>query len=277
MRKQIVRSWTTATSASELELHFFPYDTLPIIHSHIRPHFVVYNLGMKLSALNWLRLLFFDDQYQPLTSQHPTLFTCVQRSMYLFEEWTREHPPSNFMDMYSSGDQSGGADVTNANNPRPTRSCRASKMSGPGGQGAGNGGGGSAARGSGTVDGEAEIYPDDSLTLVFEAAAAQDDTNELPDDEHIDDESDESFYARLDAWVTSVRPGSPPPPSPAPTPAHSHAGSKTITERDTDSEDGATTFVGVMDRKTGDMEVAAGLGEKVCMLSSFLFLNPGTV
>ena len=232
---------------------------------------------MKLSALDWVRLLFFDHQYQPLTSQHPTLFTCVQRSMDLYEEWIREHPPSNFMDTYSSGDRGGGADITNANNARPTRSCREFKMSGQGGQGTGSGGGGSAARGSGTVDGEDEIYPDDSLTLVFEAAAEQDDANELPDDEHTDDESDESFYARLDAWVTSVRPGSPPPSSPFPTPAHSHAGSKTITERDTDSEDGSTTFVGVMDCKTGGMEVAVGLGEKVCTLSSFSFLNPGTI
>ena len=181
------------------------------------------------------------------------------------------------MDTDSSGDQSGGADVTNANNSRPTRSSRAPKKSGQGGQGAGNDSGSSAAKGSGTVDNEDEIYPDDSITLVFEAVAEQDDANELPDDEHTDDESDESFYARLDSWVTSVRPGSLPPPSPAPTPAHSHAGSKTITKCDIDSEDGSTTFVGVMDCKTGGMEVAVGLGEKVCTLSSFSFLNPGTI
>jgi len=88
MRKQIIRSWTMATSVSELELHFFPYDTLPIIHSHIRSHCAVNNLGMKLFAFKWRHILFFDDQYKPLTSQHPTFFTCVQRSMYLYKEWT---------------------------------------------------------------------------------------------------------------------------------------------------------------------------------------------
>jgi len=274
MRKQLLRSWTTATSASQLELHFFPYDTLPIIHSHIRPHFVVYNLGMKLSTLNWLQLLFFDDQYQLLTNKHPTLFACIQRSMDLYKEWTREQPPSNFGNTYSSGDQSGGADISNANNARLAYGRKPSNKSGQGDRSTGKSGGGDA-RGSGTVDDEDEIYPDDSLTLVFEAAAEQDDANEPPNDEHTDDESDESFYERLDTWVTSVRPGPPPPPSPAT--VHSHAGSKTISERDTDSEDGSTTFVGVIDCKTGGMEVSVTLGEKVGILSSFSFLNPGTV
>lgn len=70
-----------------------------------------------------------------------------------------------------------------------------------------------------------DVYPDDSLTLVFEATAEQDDANEPLDDEHTDDESDECFYARLSTWVTSIQPG--PPPSQTTNSARSLPGSKT--------------------------------------------------
>src|SRR5258708_37240970 len=137
MRKPLIRSWTTANSASELKLHFFPFDTLPIIYSHIQPHFAVYNLGTKLCGLDWLNLLFIDNPYRPLTSQHPTLFTCIQRSMDLFKEWTREQPPSNFVDMYGN-DPMGVANVDSADNFRvatcrrnaPKRSCRGGQSAG---------------------------------------------------------------------------------------------------------------------------------------------------
>jgi len=158
--------------------------------------------------------------------------------MDLYKEWTHKQPHSNFADMYSSGDQSGVADVSTGNNARLTYSRRASNKSDQGGQGAGKscGGGG---RGSGAGDDEDEIYPNDSLT--------------------------------------SVRPPPfPPSPALAPAPVHSHAGSKTTTKCDTDSKDRSTMFVGVVDHKTS-MDVSVGLGEKVDILSPFSFLAPGTI
>lgn len=203
-----------ATSASELRLHFFPYDTLPIIHSPIQPHFVIYNLGTKLSGLDWVNLMFFDNQYQPLVSQHPTLPTCIQQSIDLYKEWTHKQPPRNFRDSYCSGDHSGGTDIINTINARLTYSCKPSNKSSQGDQGARQSSG-CGSRGSGTVDDEDEIYPDDSLMLIFEATTEQDDANEAPDNEHTDDKSDENFYVRLNMWVTSVPPG-PPPLAPIP-------------------------------------------------------------
>ena len=270
MKKPLIRSWTTATSVSELnELHFFPYDTLHIIHSHIRPHFAVYNLGMKLSGIdNWSKML-FSKQYQRLTRQHRTLLTCIQQSMTLYDEWTREKPPSNFSpDSYVFGG-SGGAYTGKRDNTGSASSRMGSKKSGQGSQRARKSDIGGSARGSGLADNKSEIYPDDSLTLVFEAAAEEDDddSNEPPDDEHTDDENDECFYARLNTWVTSVPPGPPPSSSPA----HRHAVPKKTTGCNTDSEDGSTTFVGVADSKTS-MQVSSpdGLGalEKVGMLPS---------
>jgi len=273
MSNPLFRSWTTPTSASELAPHFFPYDTLPVIHSHIQPHFVVYNLGTKLCGLDWLNVFLFDDRYRPLKSQHPTLFTCIQWSMNLYREWTREQPPSSFIDWHSrSGDQMGVADVHSAHNLRDASSRKAPKTGDQGRQIAGQSSGGDDGSG-GMVDDEVAIYPDDSLTLVFEAAAEQDDTNEPPNDEHTDDESDDSFYARLNTWVRSIQPGDPSPPSPATLPAYSHPGSKT-TEHDIDSEDGSTTFVGIMDQTC--LEGSVALGEKVGMLYSFSLVTPDT-
>ena len=206
-------------------------------------------------------------------SRHPTFIACVGLCVDLYNEWTREQPPSGFTETYSTGDQL-ETGVDNSNNPEVTYSHDMAQRSTRGGQIALESGSGGEL---GTVKDDVEIYPDDSLTLIFEAAGDQDDANEPPDDEHTDDESDKNFYARLNMWVTSVQPGPPPPPSPAPTPAHSHAGSRTIIERDTDSEDGSTTFVGVMDCKTSGMEVSVGLKEKLGTLSYFSFLNPGTV
>ncbi len=225
------------TSANELESrsHFFPYGTLPIIHSHIQPHFVIYNLGAKLCSLDFL---LSDNRYRPLISQHPSFITCVKLSWDLYNEWTREQPPCDFSEPYSPRDQmETGVDSTN--NLDATYNRNVPKRSTRGGQSAGERGG---ADELGTVNDDVEIYPDDSLTLVFEATAEQDDANEPPDDEHTDDESDESFYARLSTWITSVRPEPGSPSSPTAISAHSIPESKRPTKSDGDT-DGSATFV----------------------------------
>jgi len=269
MRKPLIRSWTTATSTSELksQSHFFPYATLPIIHSHIQPHFVVYNLGTKLLGHDWLHHL-FENRYKPLMSQHPTFITCVRLSMDIYAEWTRGQPPSGFRETYRSGDQM-ETGVDSSINFEDTYSLNVVKRSTRGGQSAGESGG---AGGMDTANDDVEIYPNDSLTLVFEAAAEQEDANEPTDDEHTDDESDESFYARLSTWVTSVQPG--PPPSPTAIPAHSLPGLKTpkLNKSDSDS-DGSVTFV---DSQTG-LEFSAELGEKIGILSPFSFITPSPI
>jgi hypothetical protein len=168
------------------------------------------------------------------------------------------------MDSNRSGDQIGVADDHSAHNFTDTGSRNASKTGSQGRQIAGQSSGG----GTSMVDDEVDIYPDDSLTLVFEAAAEQD---ESPDDEYTDDESDDSFYARLSAWVSGIQPGHPSPPSPATLPAYSHYGSKT-TEY---SEDGSTTFFGVMDHQTC-LEGPVASGEKVGMLYSLSYVTLDT-
>ena len=41
----------TGTNAEDFEVHPFPYKTLPIIKSHLLPHYVIYNAGKKMSAM----------------------------------------------------------------------------------------------------------------------------------------------------------------------------------------------------------------------------------
>ncbi|KAF8235033.1 hypothetical protein L208DRAFT_792671 [Tricholoma matsutake] len=47
--------YTTQPTSSDTSLHFYPFDQLPIVESHVYPHYVIYNLGEKL------RHLFGDD------------------------------------------------------------------------------------------------------------------------------------------------------------------------------------------------------------------------
>ena len=116
-------------------------------------------------------------------SQHPTFIACVGLCVDLYNEWTREQPPSGFTETYSTGDQL-ETGVDNSNNPEVTYSHDVAQRSTRGGRIALESGGGGEL---GTVKDDVEIYPDDSLTLIFEAAGGQDDTNEPPDDEHTDD------------------------------------------------------------------------------------------
>jgi hypothetical protein len=195
--------------------------------------------------------------------------------MDLYKVWTCEKPPSNFgPDAYDLSNWSRGADADKFDKTRSTSSRISSKKSGQGSQRAGESGGGSGATRSGLVDDEGEIYPDDSLTHVFEASSEQDedDLNELPDDEHTDEESDECFYVRLNTWVASVPPGPPPLPSPAP----AYAGPKTTIRSNTDSEDGSTLVdIQVVRQISGSVELRAL--EKVGVLSSYFSLTPGAV
>ncbi len=189
-------------------------------------------------------------------SRHPTFIACVGLCVDLYNEWTREQPPSGFTKTYSAGDQL-ETGVDNSNNPEVTYSHDVAQRSTRGGRIALESGGGGEL---GTVKDDVEIYPDDSLTLIFEAAGDQDDANEPPDDEHTDDESDDSFYSRLHTWVASIRPG--PPPSLTAIPTQSLPGSRTPTEDDSDS-DGSVTFV----NRQSCLEFLGELGEKLGVLS----------
>jgi len=57
-----------------------PFDDLPIIRSHLRPHFVIYNAALKLLD---------DADYQ---NQHPTLADSFEEILAIYLQWTA--PPT---------------------------------------------------------------------------------------------------------------------------------------------------------------------------------------
>ena len=61
----------------DFQEHRYPYSTLPPLTSHICPHFVIYNLGEKLSRLT-------VGAFVSLAQQHRMLPTIVA----IFELWT---------------------------------------------------------------------------------------------------------------------------------------------------------------------------------------------
>ncbi|KIK05673.1 hypothetical protein K443DRAFT_335197 [Laccaria amethystina LaAM-08-1] len=58
-----------------------PFDDLPIIRSHLRPHFVIYNAALKLLD---------NGQYQ---DQHPTLADSFEEILTIYFQWTA--PPTD--------------------------------------------------------------------------------------------------------------------------------------------------------------------------------------
>ena len=53
-----------------------PFDDLPIIRSHLRPHFVIYNAALKLVD---------NAEYQ---TQHPTLASSFKKILAIYLQWT---------------------------------------------------------------------------------------------------------------------------------------------------------------------------------------------
>ncbi|KAF9478971.1 hypothetical protein BDN70DRAFT_879371 [Pholiota conissans] len=90
-------AWAEIPNNDNCKTHFFPYSTLPIITSHARPHFVIFNLMSKLrtSGVNHTFVV-ADTIYRQVNRQHALLPVALQTSAALYDMWTSQSPPPSF-------------------------------------------------------------------------------------------------------------------------------------------------------------------------------------
>ncbi|KAL4062093.1 hypothetical protein V8B97DRAFT_1878196 [Scleroderma yunnanense] len=87
----------------------FPYHTLGTLKSHIKPHFVAYNAGMKLRSQNPSTVA---SQIFPRRQFYPDQSTIV-KLQNLYNTWTGSPIPEDFADRQNEGEQ--GSDEDNNN------------------------------------------------------------------------------------------------------------------------------------------------------------------
>ncbi|KAL4065691.1 hypothetical protein V8B97DRAFT_1121484 [Scleroderma yunnanense] len=87
----------------------FPYHTLGTLKSHIKPHFMAYNAGMKLRSQNPSTVA---SQIFPRRQFYPDQSTIV-KLQNLYNTWTGSPIPEDFADRQNEGEQ--GSDEDNNN------------------------------------------------------------------------------------------------------------------------------------------------------------------
>lgn len=90
-----------------LTSHYWPYDTLPTLESHIQPHFVVCNAGEKISRIKGIQdfITKIESNFESAAQGALVLLQCL--SLYL--AWHRsEAVPSSFWEMHPPSSQRSG-------------------------------------------------------------------------------------------------------------------------------------------------------------------------
>ncbi|KAF9478970.1 hypothetical protein BDN70DRAFT_879370 [Pholiota conissans] len=229
------------------KINFFPYQKLPVLVSHVQPHYAIFSLGSKLQEHNLTVEDFLGSEYAKLRRKHLDLNfeACIALVSKLYKRWTIRKPPRDFAprsdgmtedsdleDDISTSDEcsirspmkvASQSSVQSDWNPRRKR----------------------------RDPGDENVYPDDSLTAIMDenaTAYGSDYENDAPDDFLTDDESNSLFNARLNGWVSNITSGlSPPPPSPAS--SRSGVVPASVTECDSDGDD-------VKDIGLADMDIS---------------------
>ncbi|KJA24364.1 hypothetical protein HYPSUDRAFT_214559 [Hypholoma sublateritium FD-334 SS-4] len=93
---------STGTNAEDFEVHPFPYNTLPVITSHLLPHYVIYNAGKKLSAMQrdfevynkFLETNAHIEELSDMALKAAILFLRWTQVLELPSDWLANAPPS---------------------------------------------------------------------------------------------------------------------------------------------------------------------------------------
>ncbi|KAG6807886.1 hypothetical protein H0H92_006112 [Tricholoma furcatifolium] len=78
------------TKANPVTLHYYPFSTLPIITSHVRPHYVIYDLGKKLA-----KHAFGKDEFEHMLGREngsTISFACLR----IYRQWMDTKLPETF-------------------------------------------------------------------------------------------------------------------------------------------------------------------------------------
>ncbi|KAG6809714.1 hypothetical protein H0H92_015035 [Tricholoma furcatifolium] len=101
------------TKANPVTLHYYPFSTLPVITSHVRPHYVVYDLGKKLT-----KHAIQANKIKNLIPGRKDGTTILSTCLNLFEGWMKVEPPNIFkgpLPTAEKGHDNGPGEATGSN------------------------------------------------------------------------------------------------------------------------------------------------------------------
>jgi hypothetical protein len=74
------------TDRTQLITHWYPFDALPLIESHIRPEFAIFDAGAKLAKMMQSKN---TGKFDELVQKFPSLLSIID----LYNVWIRAPPP----------------------------------------------------------------------------------------------------------------------------------------------------------------------------------------
>jgi hypothetical protein len=77
---------------TDFDLHTYPFDSIPLIESHLHPNFVIFDAGEKLRNLE-------PENYNTLSQTFPALKNCFQNLEQLYQAWTRPLSPKQLQEL----------------------------------------------------------------------------------------------------------------------------------------------------------------------------------
>lgn len=213
--------------------HYFPYDTLPPLKSHIRPHFVIVNLMCKVRDLE-------EKIGQPITEceelsnffeEHPNYEVILRNCELLFNAWMEKVVPDHFgrinpSSLVSSGGGEGygkageaaprgGRDQHNKSGDRQRNSCSHVSASCSEGKNVGKTRCEQQYHGiafpANVLEERSDIWNGDQIGLrpmdsvTYTSSHGHEGTDDVDEPTTIE-ESDSAFHERVSRWVASIHP-----------------------------------------------------------------------
>ncbi|KNZ71292.1 hypothetical protein J132_00067 [Termitomyces sp. J132] len=164
--------------------HVFPYTTLPVLHLHIQPHYVLIDLYQKiLKHEHFVHSIRKDKGYEPYFHKYNRADLTCRGTYRMWNKWV---VPSDFIGN-PAANQRGEAQTVSCDRSQPT----VLKLR-PGAYGWG-------------VD-EVGLRPTDSVTYIPDREDGED-SSDADGDEYVVDEADSAFQARMRRWIADLQPG----------------------------------------------------------------------
>jgi hypothetical protein len=214
-------NYTNPPSINNTALHFFPFAELPTFHSHVYPHYVIYNLGQKIQSIFGDDLEDADSGFQTFAAKLGSniLPLIIKQCHQVYKRWMRCQVPATFFQREGKEHDEQSQNPNNApaegnSDARMTRSKLGSRQGGNGATGSGAVPMERAYGGTGPQDDihfedfpDNVVYPEDSISCCLDGPLNGDDEERCAGDDGSSDILDDSdlWTQDISAWQRSVQ------------------------------------------------------------------------
>ncbi|KNZ79496.1 hypothetical protein J132_09579 [Termitomyces sp. J132] len=164
--------------------HVFPYTTLPVLHLHVQPHYVLIDLYEKIMKHERTVCNMWKYKgYEPYFKKYARADVTCRGTYRMWKKWI---VPSDFV----------GNPVASQRGDAQTVSCGSSTLPVP-----------KLRPGAYAWDvDEVGLRPTDSVTYISHREDGEDSSDD-DGDEYVVDETDSAFQARMQRWIAVLQPG----------------------------------------------------------------------